>query len=46
MTDAVSDRLSQSMQADIFDYYARAAQRQGGVQINQQAINAINAQVQ
>ncbi|WP_272858065.1 SurA N-terminal domain-containing protein [Paracoccus stylophorae] len=46
VTDAVSDRLSQSMQADIFDYYARAAQRQGGVQINQQAINAINAQVQ
>lgn len=46
VTDVVSNRLSQSIQADIFDYYARAAQRQGGLQVNQQAINAINAQVQ
>lgn len=43
---AVSDRIGQSLQTDIFEYYARAAQRQGGVQINQQAIDAINAQAQ
>ncbi|MCT4332364.1 SurA N-terminal domain-containing protein [Paracoccus sp. YLB-12] len=44
--DAVSARLEGSLQADIFDYYARAAQRQGGLRLNQQAINAVNAQVQ
>ena len=41
-----SARLEGSLQADIFDYYARAAQRQGGLRLNQQAINAVNAQVQ
>lgn len=44
--DAVRQRLGQSLQADLFDYYARAAQLQGGLQLNQAAINAINAQVQ
>lgn len=44
--DAVGSRLGQSLQADVFDYYARAAQREGGLQLNQSAINAINAQVQ
>ncbi|MCS5603763.1 MAG: SurA N-terminal domain-containing protein [Paracoccus sp.] len=44
--NAIASRMGQSLQDDIFDYYARAAQRQGGLQINQQAINAINAQVQ
>lgn len=43
--EAVSARLEQSLQADLFDYYARAAQRKGGIQVNQAAINAINAQV-
>lgn len=44
--DAVSSRISQSLQADIFDYYARAAQLKGGLKVDQQAIDAINAQVQ
>ena len=44
--DAIASRMGQSLQADVFDYYARAAQRQGGLQLNQQAINAVNAQVQ
>lgn len=44
--DAVAGRLGQSLQSDIFDYYARAAQRDAGIQIDQTAINAINAQVQ
>ena len=43
---AVSGRMAQSLQIDIFDYYARAAQIQGGLRIDQQTINAINAQVQ
>lgn len=46
ITDAVSDRLGQSLQSDIFDYYARAVQRDAGITLDQQAINAINAQVQ
>lgn len=46
VTDAVGLRLGQTLQADIFDYYARAAQRLGGLQVNQSAINAINAQAQ
>lgn len=43
---AVAQRLGQSLQADLFDYYARAAQASAGIELNQQAINAINAQVQ
>ncbi|MFC0202315.1 peptidylprolyl isomerase [Paracoccus rhizosphaerae] len=43
---AVQARLDQSIQADIFDYYARHIQRGAELQLNQQAINAINAQVQ
>ena len=44
--DGVKSRLNQSLQGDIFEYYARHVQRNSKVQINQQAINAINAQVQ
>lgn len=46
ITDAVGDRLQQSLQSDIFDYYARAVQREAGITLDQSAINAINAQVQ
>ena len=46
IADAVGDRLGQSLQSDIFDYYARAVQREAGITLDQQAINAINAQVQ
>lgn len=44
--DGVRSRLDQSLQVDLFDYYARYAQRQSAVELNQSAINAINAQVQ
>ncbi|MBU3030502.1 SurA N-terminal domain-containing protein [Paracoccus sp. XHP0099] len=44
--DIIGQRLGQALQADLFDYYARAAQIEGGLQLNQSAINAINAQVQ
>lgn len=43
--EAVSARLDQSLQADLFDYYARAAQLNGGLEINQAAMAAINTQV-
>ena len=43
---AVGDRLEQSLQSDLFDYYARAVQREAGISLDQSAINAINAQVQ
>lgn len=46
ITDAVDDRLGQSLQSDIFDYYARAVQRDAGIELDQSAIDAINAQVQ
>ena len=46
IVDSVKSRLDQSLQGDIFDYYARHVQRNSKVQIDQQAINAINAQVQ
>lgn len=46
IADAVSDRLGQSLQGDIFDYYARAVQRDAGISLDQSAINAINTQVQ
>lgn len=46
IVDAVSGRLAQSLQSDIFDYYARAVQREAGIRLDQSAINAINAQVQ
>ncbi|WP_374301280.1 SurA N-terminal domain-containing protein [Paracoccus sp. (in: a-proteobacteria)] len=46
ISGAVQDRLGQSLQSDIFDYYARAVQRDAGITLDQQAINAINAQVQ
>ncbi len=46
ITDAVGDRLAQSLQSDLFDYYARAVQREAGISLDQSAINAINAQVQ
>lgn len=44
--DGVRARLNQSLQIDLFDFYARHAQRQTPVQLNQSAINAVNAQVQ
>lgn len=44
--DGVRSRLDQSLQVDLFDFYARQAQRGVPVSLNQSAIDAINAQVQ
>lgn len=44
--DAVSARIAQSLQGDIFDYYARHLQRENRIEVNQSAINAVNTQVQ
>ncbi|MBK4215932.1 SurA N-terminal domain-containing protein [Paracoccus caeni] len=46
ISGAVTERLSGSMQGDIFDYYAREAQRLGGVEVNQSSINTVETQVQ
>ncbi|MFN3273683.1 MAG: SurA N-terminal domain-containing protein [Paracoccus sp. (in: a-proteobacteria)] len=42
----VAERVSQSLQGDIFDYYARHVQREQRIEVNQSAINAVNTQVQ
>ena len=44
--EAVKARIGESLAMDIFDYYARAAQRSSGLEVNQSAINAVNTQVQ
>ena len=46
VTDAVSGRIGQSLQNDLFDYFARAVQAQAGVELNQGAVNAVHTQVQ
>ncbi|UFM66523.1 SurA N-terminal domain-containing protein [Paracoccus sp. MA] len=42
----ISARLADSLRQDVFDYFARALQAQGGVTLNQTAVDAVNAQVQ
>ncbi|MBU2958706.1 SurA N-terminal domain-containing protein [Paracoccus sp. C2R09] len=44
--DALSARLNQSLQGDIFDFYARHVQRNLDVTVNQQAVESVNSQVQ
>ncbi|MDK8875437.1 SurA N-terminal domain-containing protein [Paracoccus sp. SSJ] len=44
--DGISARLADSLRQDVFDYFARALQVQGGVTLNQTAVDAVNAQVQ
>ncbi|MFN3527401.1 MAG: peptidylprolyl isomerase, partial [Paracoccus sp. (in: a-proteobacteria)] len=44
--DRVAARIGQSLQGDIFDYYARHVQREQRIEVNQSAINTINTQVQ
>ena len=46
IAESVKQRISQSLQNDIFSYYTQAVQKNAGVSVNQQAIDAINAQVQ
>lgn len=42
---AVRDRIGGAMQADVFDYYARAVQAQAGITLDQSAIEALDAQM-
>ena len=44
--DGISARLVDSLNQDVFDYFARALQAQSGTTINQPAVDAVNAQVQ
>lgn len=44
--DAVAARIAQSLQGDVFDYYARHLQRENRIEVNQSVINAVNTQVQ
>ena len=44
--DGISARLADSLRQDVFDYFTRALQAQGGVTLNQTAVDAVNAQVQ
>lgn len=46
IAESVKQRISQSLQNDIFGYYTQAVQKNAGVSVKQQAIDAINAQVQ
>lgn len=43
---AVENRLSQSLQQDLFDYYTRALQVTDGIRLNESAINAVHARIQ
>jgi len=42
----IAASLDQSMARDVFELFARAAQAQSGVKINQAAVDAVNAQMQ
>lgn len=42
----IATSLDQSMARDVFELFARAAQAQTGVKINQAAVDAVNAQMQ
>lgn len=46
VADAVRQRLEQSLQNDLFDYYVRSVQAESGIQLNQSAINAAQTMVQ
>lgn len=43
--DTAGQRIEQSLQADVFDYYARAIERKTGVKVDQSTIDAINARI-
>lgn len=44
--DVVERQLSQSLSADVLDYYARAIETEAGIQLDPAAINAVQAQMQ
>lgn len=44
--DSIDARLADSLRQDVFDYFTRALQAQGGVTLNQTAVDAVNAQMQ
>lgn len=43
--DSAGQRMTQSMQADLFDYYARAIQNRSGVKLDQSVVEGINARI-
>lgn len=46
ITEETEARLSRALQADLFEYYARAAETAQGIRLNQQALDAAKARVQ
>ena len=44
--EGIDARLADSLRQDVFEYFARALQTQGGVTLNQTAIDAVNSQMQ
>ena len=44
--EGIYARLADSLRQDVFEYFTRALQAQGGVTLNQTAIDAVNAQLQ
>lgn len=46
VVSGVGSRLTDSIQSDLFDAYARALQASHGVTLNQSALNAANARIQ
>ena len=44
--EGIDARLADSLRQDVFEYFTRALQAQGGVTLNQTAIDAVNAQLQ
>ncbi|WP_299839816.1 peptidylprolyl isomerase [uncultured Paracoccus sp.] len=46
VADTVRQRLEQSLQNDLFDYYVRSVQAESSIQLNQSAINAAQTMVQ
>ncbi|WBU63043.1 peptidylprolyl isomerase [Paracoccus aerodenitrificans] len=42
---SINERLGMSLQADLFDYYARAIQAQNGLTLNRSAIAAVESQL-
>lgn len=46
LREGISNRMADSMRQDVFDYFVRALQTRSGIEVNQTAIDAVNATAQ
>lgn len=46
ISEAVGNRIGETLRNDLFEYYNRAIQTRAGVELNQNVINTVNTQVQ